>query len=161
MIQQTRFFMTAEEALNQLKEGNSRYVKGDIKHPHTDIQRRDELTGGQHPFAVILSCADSRVVPELLFDQGLGDLFVIRVAGNVAKDKVIGSIEYAIKFLNSKLIVVMGHENCGAVSASLSNADPGGILVLLLKNKTCSLYVETNARRSFNQCHQSKCTIGF
>lgn len=133
--------MTAEEALNQLKEGNSRYVKGDIKHPHTDIQRRDELTGGQHPFAVILSCADSRVVPELLFDQGLGDLFVIRVAGNVAKDKVIGSIEYAIKFLNSKLIVVMGHENCGAVSASLSNADPGGHIGAIIEKIKPAVYM--------------------
>ncbi|MFT6873557.1 MAG: carbonic anhydrase [Roseivirga sp.] len=119
-------FMTAKEALKQLKDGNKRYVKGELKHPHTDNQRREEVADSQHPFAVILSCADSRVVPELLFDQGLGDLFVIRVAGNVAKDKVFGSIEYAVKFLNSKLIVVLGHENCGAVNASLGDADPGG-----------------------------------
>lgn len=133
--------MTAEDALQQLQEGNLRYVKGDLKHPHTNVERRHELTGGQHPFAVILSCADSRVVPELLFDQGLGDLFVIRVAGNIAKDKVIGSIEYAVKFLNSKLIVVMGHENCGAVSASLSDADPGGHIGAIIEKIKPAVYM--------------------
>lgn len=133
--------MKAEDALQQLQEGNLRYVKGDLKHPHTNVERRHELTGGQHPFAVILSCADSRVVPELLFDQGLGDLFVIRVAGNIAKDKVIGSIEYAVKFLNSKLIVVMGHENCGAVSASLSDADPGGHIGAIIEKIKPAVYM--------------------
>ena len=112
--------MTADEALKELQDGNKRFVSGKLKHPHTDTSYRDSLTDGQAPFAVILSCADSRVVPELAFDQGLGDLFVIRVAGNVARDKVIGSMEYAVKFLKAKLIVVMGHESCGAVSASLS-----------------------------------------
>ncbi len=133
--------MTAKEALKHLKEGNKRYVKGEVKHPHTDPKWRDELVEGQHPFAVILSCADSRVVPELLFDQGLGDLFVIRVAGNVAKDKVFGSIEYAVKFLNSKLIVVLGHEKCGAVNASLSNVDPGGHIGSIIEKIKPAVYV--------------------
>lgn len=133
--------MTAEEALKLLKDGNKRYVKGDLKHPHTDPDRRHELTAAQHPFAVILSCADSRVVPELLFDQGLGDLFVIRVAGNVAKDKVFGSIEYAVKFLNSKLIVVLGHESCGAVNASLGNADPGGHIGSIIEKIKPAVYM--------------------
>ncbi|WP_420387058.1 carbonic anhydrase [Roseivirga sp.] len=133
--------MTAQEALKQLKEGNIRYVKGELKHPHTDPDRRGELTGSQHPFAVILSCADSRVVPELLFDQGLGDLFVIRVAGNVAKDKVIGSIEYAVKYLNSKLVVVMGHESCGAVNASLGDTDPGGHIGSIIEKIKPAVYV--------------------
>ena len=92
--------VTADEALERLKEGNKRYTSDTEQHPHMDPARRKELEEGQHPFAIVLSCADSRVPPELVFDQGLGDLFVIRVAGNVAKDKVIGSIEYAVKFLN-------------------------------------------------------------
>lgn len=133
--------MTAEEALKHLKEGNARYVKGELKHPHTDPDRRNELTEAQHPFAVILSCADSRVVPELLFDQGLGDLFVIRVAGNVAKDKVYGSIEYAVKYLNSKLIVVLGHESCGAVGASLGDTDPGGHIGSIIEKIKPAVYM--------------------
>ena len=138
--------MTADDALKHLKEGNKRYVKGDLKHPHTDPARRGELTGSQHPFAVILSCADSRVVPEVLFDQGVGDLFVIRVAGNVAKDKVFGSIEYAVKFLNSKLIVVLGHENCGAVNASLGNADPGGHIGSIIERIKPAVYMAKNMK---------------
>lgn len=138
--------MTAAEALKQLKEGNKRYVSGDLKHPHTHPERRDELKIAQHPFAVILSCADSRVVPELLFDQGLGDLFGIRVAGNVAKDKVFGSIEYAVKFLNSKLIVVLGHESCGAVNASLGNADPGGHIGSIIEKIKPAVYMAKNMK---------------
>ena len=133
--------MNAKEALNLLKEGNKRYVKGTLKHPHTDTSWRDSLQDGQHPFAVVLSCADSRVVPELLFDQGLGDLFVIRVAGNVAKDKVLGSMEYAVKFLGTKLIVVLGHENCGAVNASLSNEDPGGHIGSIIEKIKPAVYM--------------------
>ena len=133
--------MTAKEALKFLKDGNKRYINGNLKHPHTDPTYRDSLQESQQPFAVVLSCADSRVVPELLFDQGLGDLFVIRVAGNVAKDKVIGSIEYAVKFLNSKLIVVLGHENCGAVQASLSDADPGGHIGAIIERIKPAVYM--------------------
>ncbi len=133
--------MTAKEALKFLKDGNKRYINGNLKHPHTDTTYRDSLQESQQPFAVVLSCADSRVVPELLFDQGLGDLFVIRVAGNVAKDKVIGSIEYAVKFLNSKLIVVLGHENCGAVQASLSDADPGGHIGAIIERIKPAVYM--------------------
>lgn len=136
--------MTADKALQLLKDGNRRYVEGDLKHPHTDPKWRGKLIGSQHPFAVILSCADSRVVPELLFDQGLGDLFVIRVAGNVAKDKVFGSIEYAVKFLNSKLIVVLGHESCGAVNASLGNADPGGHIGSIIEKIKPAVYMAKN-----------------
>ncbi|MCO6361039.1 carbonic anhydrase [Roseivirga pacifica] len=117
--------MTAKEALELLKEGNARYVAGTPEHPNTSVARRNDLTNGQSPFAIVLSCADSRVAPELLFDRGLGELFVIRVAGNVIDDHAIGSIEYAVAHLNTKLIVVLGHESCGAVGASLSGEDPG------------------------------------
>jgi carbonic anhydrase len=133
--------MDADKALEILKEGNKRYVNGNLKHPHTDNSWRESLKVKQHPFAVILSCSDSRVVPELLFDQGLGDLFVIRVAGNIAKDKVLGSIEYAVKFLESKLIVVLGHENCGAVSASLGTEDPGGHIGKIIEKIKPAVYL--------------------
>ena len=133
--------MTAKEALDKLLEGNARFVDGNLKHPHTDNTRRDALQGSQHPHAVILSCADSRVVPELIFDQGLGDLFVIRVAGNIAKDKVLGSIEYAVKFLGVKLIIVLGHENCGAVSASLGDEDPGGHIGKIIEKIKPAVYM--------------------
>jgi carbonic anhydrase len=133
--------MDANEALLFLKEGNRRYVEGNLKHPHTDHSWRRSLQSEQHPIAVVLSCADSRVVPELLFDQGLGDLFVIRVAGNVAKDKVLGSMEYAVKFLETKLILVMGHENCGAVQASLGDVDPGGHIGSIIEKIKPAVYV--------------------
>lgn len=125
--------MSPDEARKLLEEGNKRYVDGTPKHPHTDIPRRESLTEKQEPFAIILSCADSRVAPELLFDRGLGDLFVIRVAGNIIDDHAAGSIEYAVKYLKTNLIVVLGHESCGAVGASLGNDDPGGHIGSLVK----------------------------
>lgn len=133
--------MKAQNALEALKEGNTRYVKGELKHPHTDNAYRNSLQGEQHPFAVVLSCADSRVVPELIFDQGLGDLFVIRVAGNIAKDKVLGSIEYAVKYLGTKLVIVLGHENCGAVKASLGDEDPGGHIGRIIEKIKPAVYM--------------------
>jgi len=109
----------ADDALSRLMAGNLRYVQHKEQHPDESLARRKELEAGQHPFAVILGCADSRVSPELLFDEGLGDLFVIRVAGNIVDDAVLGSIEYAVEHLGTKLIMVLGHEKCGAVSAAI------------------------------------------
>lgn len=117
--------MNADQALNRLKEGNERYMANS---PSTEIQgtaARQKLTGGQSPYAIILSCSDSRVVPELAFDTGLGEIFIIRVAGNVANVSSIASIEYAILNLGTKLIVVMGHESCGAVTAAVAGGDAG------------------------------------
>lgn len=133
--------VTHKEALQRLKDGNDRYLKNELLHPHAGPERREELKSGQHPFAVILSCADSRVPPEIVFDQGLGDLFVIRVAGNVARDKVIGSIEYAVKFLGAQLVVVMGHEACGAVTAAMGDDDPGGHIGAILSNIKPAAYL--------------------
>jgi carbonic anhydrase len=110
--------ISADEALNRLMTGNSRYVRG-IVHRHDFASQRASLTKGQNPFAAILSCADSRVDPEYAFDTGLGDLFVCRVAGNFANDDVIGSFEYAVSTLRTPLIFVLGHEACGAVDATL------------------------------------------
>ncbi|MCP4344273.1 MAG: carbonic anhydrase [Desulfobacterales bacterium] len=124
---------TPEEALKRLKDGNQRYVEQKLTHPNQTAERRAELSGGQSPYAVILGCSDSRVPPEVIFDQGMGDLFVIRVAGNIADDVVLGSIEYAAEHLHAPLIVVMGHSKCGAVSAVASGAELDGHLPSLGK----------------------------
>jgi carbonic anhydrase len=108
-----------DQGLAMLKVGNQRYVSGRMEHPHATQDRRNELSKGQHPFAVVLGCSDSRVPPEIIFDQGLGDLFVIRDAGNVLDNEVLGTIEYAVEHLGSRLIVVLGHEGCGAVTAAV------------------------------------------
>lgn len=115
--------LTATEALTELKEGNKRFVAGEVKHGHASEGWRSTLVEGQHPFAIIVGCADSRVPTELVFDQGFGDLFVIRNAGNIIAADVLGSIEYAIAHLGCKLVVVMGHESCGAVTAALMTAE--------------------------------------
>ena len=106
------------EAISRLKDGNSRYTNGNQQHPHQSTEQRVELIKSQHPFAIVVGCADSRVPPEIVFDQGLGDLFVLRVAGNVIDDHSLGSIEYAVDHLAVRLIVVLGHQSCGAVKAA-------------------------------------------
>ncbi len=118
--------VTGDAALKELMAGNARYVAGKATRPHQDAARRTELAKGQKPPAVILACADSRVAPEILFDQGLGDLFVVRVAGNIADANALGSIEYATAVLGSRLVVVLGHERCGAVDAAVGAGDPPG-----------------------------------
>src|SRR4029450_12536301 len=105
-------------ALAKLKGGNGRYPSGNLQHPGQTAERRTELAKTQHPFATIVSCSDSRVPPEIVFDQGLGDLFVVRVAGNVINDEGLGSIEYSIDHLGTRLILVLGHQSCGAVKAA-------------------------------------------
>src|SRR2546421_5767240 len=106
------------EAISKLKEGNGRYTSGNLQHPGQTAERRTELAKTQHPFAIILSCSDSRVPPEIVFDQGLGDLFIVRVAGNVINDEGLGSVEYSVDHLGTRLILVLGHQNCGAVKAA-------------------------------------------
>ena len=117
--------LSAAEALDQLEAGNQRFVSGASEHPHCDPARRAELAGGQRPFATVVTCSDSRVPVELVFDQGLGDVFVIRVAGNIADDAVLGSIEYASMHLGVNLVVVMGHQSCGAVGAAVDGSATG------------------------------------
>lgn len=112
--------LSAEKAIKKLMQGNERFVKLKEKHPDVSKKRRHEMLKGQHPFVVILSCSDSRVPPELIFDQGLGDIFEIRNAGNVLDEHVIGSIEYAVMHCGVRLIVIMGHQDCGAIAATLS-----------------------------------------
>lgn len=118
----TRHPVNATQALARLIAGNDRYIQGQPNHPNNNRARREATANGQAPFAVILTCADSRVPPELIFDQGVGDLFVIRVAGNILnRDVVLGSIEYALEHLGTNLVVVMGHQGCGAVSAAIAD----------------------------------------
>lgn len=117
--------MNHEEVIERLKAGNDRFTANKLNGELQDDSRRSELTGGQAPWAIILSCADSRVVPELAFDTGLGELFVLRVAGNIANTDTIASIEYAVAHLGTGVIVVMGHESCGAVGAALAGGDNG------------------------------------
>ena len=114
------------EALARLEAGNQRFTSGSLQHPDESVERRTQLGKGQAPFAVVLGCADSRVPPELTFDQGLGDLFVIRVAGNIIDDGIVASIEYGVEHLGARLVVVMGHERCGAVTAAKETIAAGG-----------------------------------
>lgn len=125
--------VSPEDALKNLMEGNKRFVAGKNSCANQDASRRGALANAQRPFAVVLSCSDSRVPPEVVFDQGLGDLFVVRVAGNVVDDSVLGSLEYAVEHLGAKLILVMGHERCGAVSATLQGGKPEGHVAALVK----------------------------
>lgn len=110
--------------------GNRRFAKAMAAHPDQSEGLRMALSSGQHPFAVVLTCSDSRVAPEILFDQGLGDLFVIRVAGNIVDDAVIGSIEYATAHLQVPLVFVLGHQKCGAVQAALGEEPEAHIKTL-------------------------------
>lgn len=126
--------MTKDEVLNRLKEGNGRFTADKKEGKLQDKSRRDELTKGQSPYAIVLSCADSRVVPELAFDTGLGELFTVRVAGNVANSSSIASMEYAVAHLGTEIIVVMGHESCGAVTAAMNGGDNGYNLNHLLSH---------------------------
>jgi carbonic anhydrase len=140
--------VTANEALKWLIEGNRRYVAGQSAPTDLSSSRRSELrTHGQYPFAVVLTCSDSRVPPEHIFNQGLGDLFVVRVAGNVVDDVALGSIEYGVEHLGSPLLLVMGHDYCGAVKATVDGGEaPGSIAAIVERIKpTVDLVKQTGA----------------
>ena len=128
--------MNTEEILSRLTEGNNRFVEDKLDGKLQDSARRSALTSGQEPYAIVLSCADSRVVPELAFDAGLGELFVIRVAGNVANSSSIASIEYAVAHCGSSVIVVLGHQSCGAVTAAVNGGDNGANINRLMTHIT-------------------------
>ena len=126
-----------DEALARLMEGNRRFVENRRYHPNESTERRAQLSNSQTPFAAVLACADSRVSPEIVFDHGLGDLFVVRVAGNIVEDAGSGSLEYAVEHLGVSLIVVLGHERCGAVKAAVESVcchrDPPGHIAELVR----------------------------
>jgi len=123
---------SADAVLRELKAGNEHHAAKHYLHPHQTAARQRELAGGQAPHAIIMSCADSRVAPEIILDQGLGDLFDVRVAGNVAGDAELASIEYAAEHLHTPLAVVMGHQACGAVTAAAKGGEAAGHLPSLL-----------------------------
>jgi carbonic anhydrase len=112
---------TPLKAWQEMKRGNARFVAGEPRHPRQDVERRAELAGGQRPRAALFGCSDSRLSAEIIFDKGLGDLFVVRNAGQVISDSVVGSLEYAVAVLEVPLIVVLGHDACGAVNAAIDS----------------------------------------
>jgi carbonic anhydrase len=122
--------ITPDEALSHLKDGNQRFVRGDSLHRDYPAQVKATSTG-QYPFAAVLSCMDSRTAPEIVFDQGIGDLFVVRIAGNYAQADIIGSLEYATKVAGAKLVVVMGHTECGAIKGACDNVTLGNLTTVI------------------------------
>ena len=115
---------TPAKAWQEMVEGNERFVAGTPRHPRQDVERRGKLIGHQYPHAALFGCSDSRLAAEIIFDKGLGDLFVIRNAGQIISDSVLGSIEYAVEILHVPLIVVLGHDECGAVAAAIESVKP-------------------------------------
>jgi carbonic anhydrase len=126
--------VTADDALGRLKTGNERFAAAKISAGKPVAERRAETAQTQHPFAIVVGCADSRTAPEIIFDQNIGDLFVIRTAGNLVDDYALGSIEYAVDHLGTRLIVVLGHERCGAVTAALASASAPGHVNSLVRD---------------------------
>lgn len=120
--------VTPAQALARLRRGNARWVSGDVLHPHQSIARREAVASGQDPFAVTFSCIDSRVPPELVFDLGLGDLFVVRTAAHTMDDLVEASVQYGPMEMGTPLVVVMGHQRCGAVTAAVRSIESGETL---------------------------------
>ena len=130
--QKSKDKVTADSALAELSAGNAHHVAHRYQHPHETANRQRELVSVQYPHAEILSCSDSRVPPELIFDQGLGDLFVVRVAGNVVSDTELGSLEYGAEHLHVPLLVVLGHQHCGAVTAAVEGGGAEGHIGALI-----------------------------
>lgn len=124
--------ITPKMALEILKEGNKRFVNN-LKANRNLLQQANETSDGQHPFAVILSCIDSRTSAELIFDQGLGDVFSVRIAGNIINEDILGSMEFATKVAGSKIVVVLGHTKCGAVKGACDHVEMGNLTALLSK----------------------------
>ncbi|MBA3674579.1 MAG: carbonic anhydrase [Chitinophagaceae bacterium] len=147
---ETQESLTPEHALDILKEGNERFVNN-IKAHRNLLQQVNETSAGQFPFAAILSCIDSRTSAELIFDQGLGDILSIRIAGNILNDDILGSMELACKIAGSKLIVVLGHTKCGAIEGACKNIVLGNLTALLNKIKPAiEQETETKTKRNIN-----------
>jgi carbonic anhydrase len=127
-------YLTPALAWRRLREGNERFVSGTSSHPNQDASRRSSLVENQHPFAVIFGCSDSRLAAEIIFDLGLGDAFVVRTAGHVLDDAVLGSLEYSVSVLGVPLIVVLGHDSCGAVTATKTAVETGEMPVGFMRS---------------------------
>ncbi|KPI20584.1 carbonic anhydrase [Actinobacteria bacterium OV450] len=142
---------TPREAFELLMDGNQRFVRGATEHPNQDAARRTEVAPSQQPFAVLFGCSDSRLAAEIIFDRGLGDLFVVRTAGHVAGTEVLGSIEFGVSVLDAPLVVVLGHDSCGAVAAACSALEngqtPGGFVRDVVERVTPSVLAARAAGR--------------
>lgn len=142
---------TPRDAFELLMVGNQRFVSGTSEHPNQDAIRRTEIAPAQQPFAVLFGCSDSRLAAEIIFDRGLGDLFVVRTAGHVAGAEVLGSIEYGVSVLDAPLVVVLGHDSCGAIAAACAAADggrvPGGFVRDVVERVTPSVLAARAAGR--------------
>ncbi len=162
-----------QDSLNRLLEGNRRFVSGELSKKDIGDAKRQELTKGQSPFATVISCSDSRVAPELIFDQGLGDIFIVRDAGNVVDPVTMGSIEYGVEHLHTPLLVILGHEKCGAVTAALeAKGKPEGNIGVILKkimpavrkakkagkgkDETLNLAIQENVKDTYRDVMKSK-----
>jgi carbonic anhydrase len=143
--------LTPRDAFELLMAGNQRFVAGTSEHPNQDATRRAEIAPSQQPFAVLFGCSDSRLAAEIIFDRGLGDLFVVRTAGHVAGTEVLGSIEFGVSVLNAPLVVVLGHDSCGAVAAACSALEngqtPGGFVRDVVERVTPSVLAARAAGR--------------
>lgn len=149
--------ISPQMALEILKEGNKRFVNN-LKANRNLLQQANETSDGQHPFAIILSCIDSRTSAELIFDQGLGDVFSVRIAGNIINEDILGSMEFATKLAGSKIVVVLGHSKCGAVKGACDHAEMGNLTALLSKIQP-AVYdekTETENRNSSNSAFVEK-----
>ncbi|MET8468716.1 carbonic anhydrase [Streptomyces sp. NPDC006422] len=146
---------TPDEAFAMLLDGNRRFVTGTPGHPNQDAARRTEIAPGQNPFAVLFGCSDSRLAAEIIFDQGLGDMFVVRTAGHVVGSEVLGSIEYGVSVLGCPLVVVLGHDSCGAIAAAKDAADggraPAGFVRDVVERVTPSVLAARAAGRGEDQ----------
>ncbi len=158
--------MTPEKALQTLVEGNKRFSTDKSLHPDRTRERREETANKQEPFAIILGCSDSRVAPEIIFDQGIGDLFIVRVAGNVVSPIVLDSIEFSAIYLHSSIILVLGHENCGAVNAVIQGTtkDIENVAEIIQPAAACTAHqpgnrlestIKVNAQLMANQLKKS------
>jgi len=152
--------ISPDAGLAKLMAGNARFAKGSVSHPNQGGSRRAEVAKGQKPFAIVVGCSDSRTSPEIVFDQGLGDVFVIRIAGGVVDDTALGSIEYGVDHLGASVIVVLGHERCGAVEAAMKGGKAPGKIGSVVKpilpavaavkrsgHPTLDAAIDENARR--------------
>jgi carbonic anhydrase len=161
------------DALTKLMDGNKRFMSGELVKKDIGESRRQELTKGQKPFATVLSCSDSRVPPEIIFDQGLGDIFAVRDAGNVVDPLALGSIEYGVEHLHTPLLVILGHESCGAVKAAMeTKGKPEGNIGAILKkimpavetarkakkdpNETLNIAIQENVKNTYKDVMKSK-----
>jgi carbonic anhydrase len=144
--------ITPEKAFDLLKEGNVRFINN-LKANRNLLQQANETSDGQHPFAIVLSCIDSRTSAEIIFDQGLGDIFSVRIAGNIIDEDILGSMEFACKVAGAKIIVILGHSKCGAIKGACDHVEMGNLTALLSKIRP-AIDEETTVKQDRNSSNE-------